>query len=190
MRKRLGINLFYTDTLEDTITVVTKKSDKHQGDGTLTGDIRVRFPSPRATRTIYNQQRKQHNNKDTYASRLIGHTGHVCPIIIPSGHSGDTSQVDSLHKAFISCPAFKGKDHNGIHKLFRDSLREIYDKIFGIDAEPLPTPEDYHTAISNAIELAGEGHTATMDQHDLLYLFEYHKIIKVGGVNSPYACAK
>jgi hypothetical protein len=29
-----------------------------------------------------------------------------------------------------------------------------------------------------------------MDHHDLLYLFEYHKITKVGGVNSPYACAE
>jgi hypothetical protein len=28
-RKRLGVNLFYTDALGDTITVVTRKSDKH-----------------------------------------------------------------------------------------------------------------------------------------------------------------
>ena len=32
IRKRLGVNLFYPDALGDTITVVTKKSDKHQGD--------------------------------------------------------------------------------------------------------------------------------------------------------------
>ena len=67
--------------------------------------------------------------------------------------------MDSLHKAYISCPAFRGKDNNGIHKLFRDSLREVYDKIFDIDAEPLPIPEDYCTAISNATEATGEGHT-------------------------------
>ena len=29
-----------------------------------------------------------------------------------------------------------------------------------------------------------------MDQHDLLYLFEYHKVTKVGGVSSPYTCAE
>ena len=81
---------------------------------------------------------------------MIGHTGHVCPIIIPACHSGETSQDDSLHKAYISCPAFKGKDHIGIHQLFRDSLREIFDKIFDIDAEPLPIQEDYFTTISNA----------------------------------------
>ena len=80
IRKRLGINLFHTDALGDTVTVVTKKLDKHQGDWILTGDIRVRFPSPRATSTVYEQQRKQHNNRDTQPSRLIGHTGQVCPI--------------------------------------------------------------------------------------------------------------
>jgi hypothetical protein len=32
IRKRLGVNLFYTDALGDTVTVVTKKSNKHQGD--------------------------------------------------------------------------------------------------------------------------------------------------------------
>jgi hypothetical protein len=32
IRKRLGINLLYTDALRDTISAVTKKSDKHQGD--------------------------------------------------------------------------------------------------------------------------------------------------------------
>jgi hypothetical protein len=143
IRKRLGINLFYTDTLGDTITVVTKKSDKHQGDWILTGDIRVRFPSPRATITMYDQQRKQHNNMDTHLSRLIGHTGQACPILIPSGHRGETSQDESLHKAYISCKTFRGKDHNGIQQLFRDNLREIYDKIFDINAEPLPTPEEY-----------------------------------------------
>jgi hypothetical protein len=74
IRKRLGINMFYTDALGDTITVVTKDSDKHQGDQILTGEIRVRFPSPRAACTVYDQQREQHNNMDTQSSRLIGHT--------------------------------------------------------------------------------------------------------------------
>ena len=32
IRKRLGVNLLYTDALGDTVTVVTRKSDKHQGD--------------------------------------------------------------------------------------------------------------------------------------------------------------
>ena len=43
--------------------------------------------------------------------------------------------------------------------------------IFDINAEPLPIPEDYYTAISNAMEAAGEDYTSKMDHHDLLYLF-------------------
>jgi len=99
IRKRLDINRFYTDALGDTITMVTRKSDKHQGDWILIGDIRVRFPSHRAASTVYDQQCKQHNNIDTQSSRLIGHTRLVCPILIPSVHSGETSHDDSLHKA-------------------------------------------------------------------------------------------
>ena len=59
IRKRLGVNLFYTDALGDTVTIVTRKPDKHQGEYILTCDIRVRFPSRRAAFTTYEQQRNQ-----------------------------------------------------------------------------------------------------------------------------------
>ena len=54
----------------------------------------------------------------------------------------------------------------------------------------MPILEDYYTAISNATEVAGEGHTTEMDHHDLLYLFEFYKITKIGGANKPYACVE
>ena len=156
----------------------------------MTGDIRARFLSPRVASQAYEQQRIHHNNKDTRSARLIGHIGKVCPTIIPTGHSGETSQDDSLHKVYISCSAFRGKDSNGINQLFRDSLREIYDTIFDIDAEPMEVPGDYYTIISNATDVAGEDHIAVMDNYDLLYLFEYYITIKIGGTNNPYACAE
>ena len=84
----------------------------------------------------------------------------------------------------------RGTNGNGISQLFRDSLREIYDTIFDIDAEPLDVAEVYYTTISTATEAAGEGHIEEMDHHDLLYLFEYYRINKIGGTNSPYACAE
>ena len=86
----------------------------------------------------------------------------MCPTIIPTGHSGETSQDDSLHKVYISCSTFRGKDNNGINQLIRDSLREFYDVFFDIDAEPLEVPEDYYTIISNATDAAGEDHIAVM----------------------------
>ncbi len=74
IRKRLGNNLFYTNTLGDTIMVVTRKAEQHQGEWITTGDIKVRFPSARAAVIAYEQQKTQHQNRDTYADRLFGHT--------------------------------------------------------------------------------------------------------------------
>jgi len=140
IRKRLGVNLFYTDALGDTVSLVTKKSDKHQGDWILTGDIKVRFPNKRAADTTYEQHRNKQNNRETHAARVIGHSGQVCPTLIPRDHSGETSQDDSLNKAFIACPAFRGKVSNCINRLFRDILHEIYDRLYDIDAEPMDPP--------------------------------------------------
>ena len=47
-----------------------------------------------------------------------------------------------MHKVFISCSAFRGKDINAVNQLFRDGLKEIYDAIFDIDADPLEVPVD------------------------------------------------
>jgi hypothetical protein len=57
IRKRLDIYLFYTDTLGDTITVVTKKAEQNQGEWITAGDIKVNFPSARAAVITYEQQR-------------------------------------------------------------------------------------------------------------------------------------
>ena len=51
-------------------------------------------------------------------------------------------------------------------------------------------PEDYSTPIAIITEAAGEGHTTEMDSHTLVYLLEFYRITKIGGPNSPYACAE
>ncbi len=71
-----------------------------------------------------------------------------------------------------------------------DSLHEIYDGLFDIDATAIDVPEDYYLSFSNAIEAAGEDHPSIFDPHSLLYLFEYYTITKIGGVNSHYASAE
>ena len=66
IRKRVGINnLMHADARGDIITVFTKKMDKQQGEWTTTGDIRVRFAISKAAKSAYEQQRNQHNNRDT-----------------------------------------------------------------------------------------------------------------------------
>jgi len=74
IRKWLGINLFYTYTLGDTIMVVTIKAEQHQGEWIATGDIKVRIPSARAAVIAYERQKTQLQSRDTHADRLFGHT--------------------------------------------------------------------------------------------------------------------
>ena len=83
---------------------------------------------------------------------------------------------------------FRGKDHVGLHQLFRDSAQEIYDRLGSLDADILEVPNDYYSAISEAVEAAGERHYVELNPQHTLYLFEYYKISKVGGPNTPYAC--
>jgi hypothetical protein len=64
----------------------------------------------------------------------------------------------------------------------------LYDKIFDLDAEHVNQPEDFYTALSDVTEALGDGHYADMDASHMLYLFEFYKIVKIRGTNSPYAC--
>jgi hypothetical protein len=62
------------------------------------------------------------------------------------------------------------------------------DKLHDIDAEYLSQPEDFYTAMSDATQTVGDNQHAAMDTLHTLYLFEFYKIVKIGGNNSPYAC--
>jgi len=88
----------------------------------------------------------------------------------------------------MSSPNFRGKDHAGLQQLFRDNTHEIYDKIVSLDADILDIPDDYYTALSDAVEAACDRHYIELSPQHTLYLFEYYKISKVGGANIPYAC--
>jgi hypothetical protein len=87
----------------------------------------------------------------------------------------------------MSSTNFRDKDHAGLHHLFRDNTREINDRIASLDAEILEIPDDYYSALSDAVEAAGDRHYIKLSPRHTLYLFEYCKISKVGGANSPYA---
>ena len=106
IRNRLGVNIFHTNNLGDTITVVTKKVEQQHGEWITIGDIRVIFSSARAAGSAYEQQRSQHHKRNTHVDRLLGHAGKVCPTLIPTRHAGEIAQDDSLHKAFVSCANF------------------------------------------------------------------------------------
>jgi hypothetical protein len=56
----------HADEQGDIITVVTKKTDKQQGEWITIGNIRVRFATNKAAKSAYEQQRSHHNNRDTH----------------------------------------------------------------------------------------------------------------------------
>ena len=83
---------------------------------------------------------------------------------------------------------FRGKGHAGLHRLFRDNAHEIYDRLVSLDANTPDVLDDYYSALSEAVKAAGDRHYVELGPQHTLYLFEYYKISKVGGANSPYAC--
>jgi hypothetical protein len=109
VKDRLGFALIQ-DHIGDPITVVTKKTGGPHGTWTLTGDIRIRFPSARSAKQTYEQQRGL-NHRDRDTSRLITRIGSVSPVILPTGHMSEESDDPSLHKIFISYANFRGKDN-------------------------------------------------------------------------------
>jgi len=47
-------------------------------------------------------------------------------------------------------------------------------------------PNDFYTAISDAIYYAGDATIVELHSPELLYMFEFYKITKIGGTTSPY----
>jgi len=178
----------HTDDNGDIITVVTRKSEQQQGAWILAGDIRVRFPSSRASTSAYAQQRDQHNNRDPKAERLLAYGGKVSPTLIPSRHNNEASEDASLHRLHVSCASFRGKDGAGLLQLFRDSLSKTYENVLALDTtDEFQVPEDFYSALNEAVELAGAQAALELNAAERLYLFEFSKITKTGGgVNNPF----
>ena len=176
------------DAQGDIITVITKKTDKQQGEWTTTGDIRVRFATSRAAKSAYEQQRNQHNNRDTHAERLLTYTWHVCLVFLPTGHTSEASEDASLHRLHVSCAAFRGLDAGSLLQLFKDSLKDVYDNTISLDgADAHQMLGDYFTALNDATQASTDRHAVDLDNKTLLYLFEFSRINKTGGINIPYA---
>ena len=154
----------------------------------MTGDIKVRFPLARFGKHANEEQRGlNHRDKDT--SCLLTHHGIVSPIIIPTGHMGEESDDPSLHKIFISCANFRGKDNNTLQKFLHDSLAEQYDEILLHPDDNFIILEYFVGIFATAISESTSSNTniIALKNIDLLYLMEYNRIYKVGGVSSPYA---
>ena len=148
-----------TDAIGDPISVVTKKT-KPTRDWTLTGDIRVRFPSKRSTVTAYEQQRAHVKSKNDGKTRLLTHDGLISPTFIPTRHYGNKSDDSTLHNVFVARELLKGKDIGALLTLFRDSLAKHYDQRHYLEQrDNIIPPDDYIVAHHRTHRICGSTRT-------------------------------
>ena len=87
----------------------------------------------------------------------------------------------------VASASFQRKDGAGLLQLFRDSLSTTYENILALDtAEDFQVPEDYFSALNEAAKLAGDQTTMELDAGTQLFLLEFSKITKTGGINKPF----
>lgn len=126
---------------------------------------------------------------DRDTSRLLTHNGSVSPVIIPTRHMGEESNDPFLHTIFITGANFRGKDNGALQPYLQDSLSKQYDEILLHPDNNYIIPEDFVDIIATAISESAAANTniIVLKNIDLLYLMEFSRIYKVGGVSSPYA---
>jgi len=118
---------------------------------------------------------------------LLTYTGHVCPVPLPTGHNNDASEDASLHRLHVSNAAFGCLDAERLLQLFKDSLKYVYENTISLDGgDAQQIPDDYYTALNEATEASTDQSTVKLDSKTLLYLFEFSRISKMGGLNNPY----
>ena len=83
----------------------------------------------------------------------------------------------------------KGKDSGELPTLFRDNMKGNYEDLILNSNDDYQTPDDFIEIFIEGIAAAeAQGETTiTLSPKDTLYLFEFYRIFKVGGITSPYA---
>jgi len=82
---------------------------------------------------------------------------------------------------------FRGRGNIGIRALLREILQSNYEALLDDNGNHDYTiPNDFYTVISDAIDHAGDATNLKLQSPELLYLFEFYKISKIGGTISPY----
>jgi len=88
--------------------------------------------------------------------------------------------------AYTSCDLFKEKDSGELPILFRDSFKGTYEDNLFTDKDFQPLDEFIDIFINAIVAADADNDEAlTTSPSDNLYLFEFSKIHKVGGIASP-----
>jgi len=88
-------------------------------------------------------------DKDT--TRLHTHNGCVSSVIIPTGHMGYESDDHTLHKIFISCAHFRGKDNETLQALLQDNLAAQYEDLLLHPDDDFSIPEYFVDIIATTM---------------------------------------
>jgi hypothetical protein len=108
-------------------------------------------------------------------------------MIIPTGHTSEDSGDASLHRLHVACAKFRNLDAGILLQPVKDNLKDIYEKPIPLDsADAFYVLEDYFTALNDAMEVGVDQPAVESDTRTLLYLFEFNKITKMGGINNSY----
>jgi hypothetical protein len=83
---------------------------------------------------------------------------------------------------------FRGRDGTSLHRLFRDNLLAHYEALLGNAHADYIVPNDYYTAIIDAMDFVGDIPTLELHSPELLYLFEFYRCTKTSGTSSTYIC--
>jgi hypothetical protein len=82
---------------------------------------------------------------------------------------------------------FRGLDGTSLRALLGESLHAHYEALLDANGNHgYNIPNDFYTAVSNAIDYAGDTKNMELHSPELLYLFEFYRINKIGGTVSPY----
>ncbi len=98
--------------------------------------------------------------------------GRVSPVIITIRHIGEESEDPTLHKIFISCAHFRGKDNGVLHALLQDNLAEPYDDLLRHPDDDFSLLDDFVDIIATTMAeaVATNNNVIKLNNKDLLYL--------------------
>ena len=66
-------------------------------------------------------------------------------------------------------------------------MSKTYENILALDTvDDFQVPENFYSALNEAAKVAGTQATVELNAADRLYLFEFSKITKTGGINIPF----
>jgi len=106
----------------------------------------------------------------------LTHNGCASPVIIPTRHMGEESDAPILHKIFISCTQFRGKDTGALQVLLQDNLSKQYEDVLLHPDNDFNIPEDFVDIIATTMAKAAVANRNIIElkKRDLLYLLKYN----------------